>query len=147
MKIAVAADHAGFIYKAKIIEAARRAGHDVIDLGTDSVEPVDYPDYAKAVGQAIQKGEVERGILLCGSGVGASIAANKIKGVRAAVCHDTYSAHQGVEHDEMNLLALGARVIGIEMALELVNAFLSAKFSGDPRHEKRLLKVKALEAS
>ncbi len=145
MNIAIACDHAGFPYKARVIDVVLKSGHGVLDLGTESPEPVDYPDYAEAVGRAIQQREAERGIVLCGSGVGACIAANKIKGVRAGVCHDTYSAHQGVEHDNMNLLALGARVIGIEMVPELVAAFLAAKFSGDPRHQKRLQKINALE--
>ncbi len=147
MKIAVACDHAGFPYKARVIEIVLKLGHTVLDLGTDSTESVDYPDYAAAAGYAIAKGEVARGIVLCGSGVGACIAANKIKGVRAGACHDTYSAHQGVEHDDMNLLTLGVRVIGIEMVSELVTAFLGATFSGEPRHQKRLLKVMALDES
>ena len=124
MKIAVACDHAGFPYKAKVIDAIGSAGHVVVDLGTHSASvSVDYPDYAEAVGRAIQSGQVERGILLCGSGVGASMTANKMRGIRAGLCHDTYSAHQGVEHDDMNVLALGARIIGIEMVPELVKAF------------------------
>ena len=147
MKIAIACDHAGFPYKAKGIDAILKAGHEVLDLGTHSTDPVDYPDYAEAAARAVVRGEAERGIVLCGSGVGACIAANKIKGVRAGLCHDPYSAHQGVEHDDMNILALGARVIGIEMVPELVTAFLSAKFSGDPRHQKRLAKINALDAA
>ncbi len=146
MKIAVACDHAGFAYKDKVMDAICAAGHIVLDLGTDSsAVSVDYPDYAEAVGRAIQQGSADRGILLCGSGVGASMTANKMRGIRAGLCHDTYSAHQGVEHDDMNVLALGARIIGIEMVPELVKSFLMAKFSGDPRHAKRLLKVKLLE--
>jgi len=146
MKIAVACDHAGFAYKAKVVDAVFAAGHVVLDLGTDSsAVSVDYPDYAEAVGRAIQTGDAERGILLCGSGVGASMTANKMRGIRAGLCHDTYSAHQGVEHDDMNVLTLGARIIGIEMVPELVKAFLTAKYSGDPRHAKRLLKVASLE--
>jgi RpiB/LacA/LacB family sugar-phosphate isomerase len=146
MKIAVACDHAGFAYKAKVMDVVCAEGHSVIDLGTDSsAVSVDYPDYAEAVGKAIQSGEAERGILLCGSGVGASMTANKMRGIRAGLCHDTYSAHQGVEHDDMNVLTLGARIIGIEMVPELVKAFLTAKFSGDPRHINRLLKVTRLE--
>ena len=146
MNIAVACDHAGFAYKAKVIDAVCGAGHAVVDLGTDSaMAPVDYPDYAEAVGRAIQSGQAERGILLCGSGVGASVTANKMRGIRAGLCHDTYSAHQGVEHDDMNVLTLGARIIGIEMVPELVKAFLMAKFSGDPRHANRLAKVQKLE--
>jgi ribose 5-phosphate isomerase B len=146
MKIAVACDHAGFPYKAKVIDAVCAGGHVVVDLGTDSAEvSVDYPDYAEAVGRAVQSGQAERGILLCGSGVGASMTANKMRGIRAGLCHDTYSAHQGVEHDDMNVLTLGSRIIGIEMVPELVKAFLMAKYSGDPRHAKRLSKVKLLE--
>lgn len=146
MKIAVACDHAGFAYKAKVIDAVCAGGHVVVDLGTDSAAvSVDYPDYAEAVGRAVQSGQAERGILLCGSGVGASMTANKMRGIRAGLCHDTYSAHQGVEHDDMNVLTLGTRIIGIELVPELVNAFLAAKYSGDPRHAKRLLKVKLLE--
>jgi len=146
MKIAVACDHAGFAYKAKVIDVVSGAGHVVVDLGTDSATvSVDYPDYAEAVGRAIQSGQADRGILLCGSGVGASMTANKMRGIRAGLCHDTYSAHQGVEHDDMNVLTLGARIIGIEMVPELVKVFLAAKFSGDPRHINRLLKVAKLE--
>ena len=120
-------------------------GYTVIDLGTDSTASVDYPDYAEKIGMAIKRGEAERGVLICGSGVGASIAVNKIKGIYAAVCHDTYSAHQGVEHDNMNVLCLGARVIGTELAKELVNAFLNAKFSDEERHVRRLNKVYQIE--
>jgi ribose 5-phosphate isomerase B len=146
MQVAVGADHAGFPLKAKLLEVVRRLGHEPIDLGTHTTDPVDYPDIACAVGEAIQRGAAARGLLLCGSGVGASIAASKMRGVRAAVCHDTYSAHQGVEHDDMNVLALGARVIGPELAAELVAAFLSASFSGEERHARRLAKVAALES-
>jgi ribose 5-phosphate isomerase B len=146
MQVAVGADHAGFPLKVKLLEVVRRLGHEPIDLGTHTTEPVDYPDIARAVGEAIQRGEATRGLLLCGSGVGASIAASKMRGVRAAVCHDTYSAHQGVEHDDMNVLALGARVIGAALAAELVAAFLSASFSGEDRHARRLAKVAALES-
>lgn len=149
MKIAVACDHGGFPLKGMVIEAARQAGHDVLDLGTYSIESVDYPDYAEKLGQAIQSGEAQRGILLCGSGIGACIAANKMKGIYAGVCHDTYSAHQGVEHDDMNVLCLGARIIGPELAREIVLAFLSARFLGhDPgqeRHARRVQKVRKLE--
>ena len=145
MRIALGADHAGFPLKQEVARALAEAGHQVIDLGTFSQDPADYPDYAKAVGAAIQRGEAERGILVCGSGVGASVAANKLRGIRAGLCHDTYSARQGVEHDDMNVLVLGARVIGVELALELVRAFLGARFSGQERHLRRLNKVKALE--
>jgi len=146
MRIAVAADHGGFPLKADIIALLQQDGHQVMDLGAHEFEPGDdYPDFALAVGQAIQRGQAERGILICGSGVGASIAANKLRGVRAAVCHDTYSAHQGVEHDDMNVLCLGARIVGVELARELVRAFVCARFSGEERHVRRLAKVKAIE--
>jgi transaldolase/glucose-6-phosphate isomerase len=145
MRIVVGADHAGYSLKQDIAEHLRRDGHDVLDVGTQSAEPVDYPDYALAVGLAIANGLAERGVLICGSGVGASVAASKIPGIRAAVCHDTYSAHQGVEHDDMNVLVLGARVIGSELAHELVHAFAAARFTGEARHVRRLEKVKALE--
>jgi ribose 5-phosphate isomerase B len=146
MRIAVGADHGGFPLKQTVIDELTRLGHDVLDKGTHSAAAVDYPDFAEAVGKSIMSGEAERGILLCGSGVGASVAANKMPGVRCAVCHDTYSAHQGVEHDDMNVLALGARVIGPEVAIELVRAFVGAKFSGEERHLRRLNKVLAIEA-
>jgi ribose 5-phosphate isomerase B len=150
MKIAVACDHAGFPLKDIVLDAVRAAGHEVLDLGTDSTQAVDYPDYAEKLGNALNSGEAERGILLCGSGVGASIAANKMPGIYAAICHDTYSAHQGVEHDDMNVLCMGARVIGPELVNELVLAFLSARFVGnDPgqeRHKRRVGKVRKIEA-
>jgi ribose 5-phosphate isomerase B len=145
LRVAISADHAGFPLKQTVIDEARRLGHDVIDLGTDSIAPVDYPDYAEAVGRAVRDGQADRGIIICGSGVGASVAANKMPGIRSAVCHDTYSAHQGVEHDDMNVLALGARIIGPELAVELARAFLSATFSRDERHTRRLGKVLAIE--
>ena len=149
MRIAVAFDHAGFPLKHMILNAVRSAGHEPVDLGTDSAAPVDYPDYAVKLGRAILDGGVQRGILVCGSGVGACIAANKIPGIYAGVCHDTYSAHQGVEHDDMNVLCLGARVVGAEPAREIVLAFLSARYiGGDPgeeRHARRVAKVRALE--
>jgi len=145
MKIAIACDHGGFPLKEAVLEAVRAAGDDLLDLGAFSVAPDDYPDYAEKLGRAIQNGEAERGILLCGSGVGASIAANKLKGVYAAVCHDIYSAHQGVEHDAMNVLCLGARVIGPKLAEDLVAAFLSARFRNEERHIRRVDKVKKLE--
>jgi ribose 5-phosphate isomerase B len=147
MKIAVACDHAGFPLKQRAIDVVRALGHDVIDLGTNSTEPVDYPDYAKAIGEAIQQGRADRGVLLCGSGVGAAVAACKMRGIRSAVCHDTYSAHQGVEHDDMNVLALGARIIGPELVPELVGAFVRAQFTHEARHVRRLAKVAALEAA
>ena len=150
MRVVVASDHAGFPLKETVLDAIRAAGHTPIDLGTDGPQSVDYADFAAKVGQAIQNGEADRGILLCGSGVGICIAANKIRGIYAAICHDTYSAHQGVEHDAMNVLCLGGRVIGPEVAKELVPAFLSARFVGqDPgqeRHARRVDKVKSLEA-
>jgi len=145
-RIAIASDHAGFALKEEIGAQLRREGFLVLDLGTNTTEPVDYPDYSRAIGKAIQEGQAERGILVCGSGVGASVAANKMKGVRAGLCHDTYSAHQGVEHDDMNVLCLGARVIGTELARELVASFLAARFSGEERHVRRLDKVKEIEA-
>ena len=149
MKIAFGCDHAGFPLKETVLAAVRAAGHEPIDLGTFSAESVDFPDYAVKVGQAIQKGEAERGILLCGSGIGACIAANKMKGVYASICHDTYSAAQGVMHDDMNLLCLGGRVIGPELAVALVAAFLKARYLGNDvgaeRLARRVAKIKKLE--
>ena len=146
MRLAIAADHAGFQMKENLAAWLRREGHQVLDLGTHGTDPVDYPDYAQAVAEALRAGEADRGVLLCGSGVGASVAANKVPGVRAGLCHDNYSAHQGVEHDDMNILVLGARVLGEALAQELVETFLSARFSGEERHRRRLEKVQALEA-
>jgi RpiB/LacA/LacB family sugar-phosphate isomerase len=147
MRIAVAADHAGFELKNQLAEDIGKQGCEVVDLGAFEYDPSDdYPDFAAALARAVQGGKAERGVLICGSGVGASIAANKIHGVRAALCHDTYSAHQGVEHDDMNVLVLGSRIVGVELARELVSAFLHARFSGEPRHQRRLDKVKALES-
>ncbi|HVA01199.1 MAG TPA: ribose 5-phosphate isomerase B [Terriglobia bacterium] len=145
MRVAIGADHAGFTLKQDLAAELRRLGHEVLDLGTNGPAPVDYPDFAQAVGQAVIKHEVDRGVLICGSGVGASVAVNKMPGIRAAVCHDTYSAHQGVEHDDMNVLVLGSRIIGTELAYELLRAFLGAQFSGEERHVRRLAKVKAIE--
>ncbi|HWL85562.1 MAG TPA: ribose 5-phosphate isomerase B [Polyangiaceae bacterium] len=146
MKIAIAGDHAGFVLKEVLSKALTDAGHEVFNLGTnDGSHPSDYPDFAIAVGEVLGKGEVERGILVCGSGVGVSVAANKIPGVRAALCHDTYSAHQGVEHDNMNVLCLGARIIGEALAKELVLAFVQAKYTAEERHVRRLAKVLAIE--
>jgi ribose 5-phosphate isomerase B len=146
MKIAIAADHAGLPLKAPLAELIRSLGHEVADLGAhDYDKDDDYPDFARYVGQAIQHGQADRGVLVCGSGVGASVAANKMAGVRAAVCHDTYSAAQGVEHDDMNVLCLGGRIIGPTQAEQLVKAFLSAGFSGEARHQRRLDKVLAIE--
>jgi ribose 5-phosphate isomerase B len=149
MRVAFAADHAGAALKDELVRRLRAAdsGREWIDLGGDGSDPDDdYPDFAKRLGGAIVAGEADRGILICGSGVGASVAANKIRGIRSAVCHDTYSAHQGVEHDDMNVLTLGARVIGSEPAYECAVAFVSATFSGEPRHRRRLDKVLAMEA-
>lgn len=145
MKVAVACDHAGFPLKETIMDAIRRLGHEVVDLGTHSTEPVDYPDYADQLGLVVRNGDADRGVLLCGSGVGAAVAANKVVGIRAGLCHDVYSAHQSVEHDDVNVLALGARVIGPALAVELVQAFLGARFTGEERHKRRLDKVKAIE--
>jgi len=149
MKIAVACDHAGFPMKQTIMETVHAAGHEVLDLGTNSTKPVDYPDYAEKLGRLIQSGQAVRGILLCGSGVGASLAADKMSGVYACVCHDTYSAHQGVEHDDMNVLCIGTRIIGSELAKEIVTAFLAARYEGnDPgqeRHARRVGKIRHLE--
>jgi ribose 5-phosphate isomerase B len=146
MRVAIGADHAGFPLKEDVAKALGKLGHEVLDLGAYHNEPSDdYPDFARAVGQAIIGRQAQRGVLICGSGVGASVAANKMPGIRAAVCHDTYSAHQGVEHDDMNVLVLGSRIIGTELAHELVRAFLDAQFSGEERHVRRLAKVKAIE--
>ena len=150
MRIALAADHAGAALKDQLLRrlAAADLGHELIDLGGDGSDPEDdYPDFAQRLGEAIVTGGADRGILICGSGVGASVAANKMRGIRAAVCHDTYSAHQGVEHDDMNVLTLGSRVIGPEPAYECAVAFLRATFSGEPRHVRRLGKVLAIEAA
>jgi ribose 5-phosphate isomerase B len=146
MRIAVAFDHRGVTLRERVLDELGALGHDVVDLGTDSdAERVDYPDKAREVGEAIVRGEAERGILVCGSGVGASIAACKLDGIRAAICHDVYSAHQGVEHDDMNVLCLGSGVVGADLAADLVRAFLAARFDGGERYVKRLEKVEALE--
>jgi ribose 5-phosphate isomerase B len=148
MRIAIAADHAGFDLKSELKSVLETAGHVVIDLGACAYQPDDdYPDFARAIGLAVSRGDGERGILICGSGVGASIAANKVAGVRAAVCHDGYSARQGVEHDDMNVLVLGSRVVGSALAADLVRVFLAARFSGEERHRRRLEKIIALERS
>lgn len=144
-KVAVASDHAGFSLKTDLHEFLEVQNFEIIDLGTDGETPVDYPDYAEKIARAIIENVAPRGILICGSGVGASIAANKIPGARAGLCHDTYSAHQGVEHDKMNILVLGARVVGVELAKELAQAFLAAEYTGEERHRRRLEKVHALE--
>ena len=150
MKIAVGFDHAGFPLREIVLGSVRAAGHEPIDLGTTSADPVDFPVYAEKVGRAVQSGEAERGILVCGSGVGACIAANKMRGVFASICHDTYSAAQGVRHDDMNVLCLGARVIGPELAADLVKAFLNARYIGDDpggeRLARRVGKIRKMEA-
>jgi ribose 5-phosphate isomerase B len=149
MKVAVGFDHAGFPLRQVVLEAVHDAGHEPIDLGTDSADPVDFPDYSVKVGRAVQSGEAERGILVCGSGVGACIAANKLKGVFASICHDTYSAAQGVMHDDMNVLCLGGRIVGPELAIALVKSFLGARYIGDDpggeRLARRVAKIRKLE--
>ena len=145
MKIVVGSDHAGFQLKNEMASLLKSLGHDVLDVGAYDERPSDYPDFAEAVGCAVLEGRAERGVLICGSGVGASVAANKLVGIRAGMCHDTYSAHQGVEHDNMNVLVLGSRVVGVKLAEDLVKAFLGAQFTHEERHLRRLAKVKALE--
>ncbi len=146
MRVAVGADHAGFPLKATVVAELQKLGHEVVDLGGDGSDPLDdYPDYAKSVAHAVQSGQAVRGVLVCGSGVGASIAANKVRGVRSALCHDTFSARQGVEDDDMNVLSLGARVIGPELTVQLLDAFMGATFSGLERHARRLGKVNTME--
>ena len=146
MKLSVASDHAGVALKARVLVQLRREGHEPADLGTYTTQPVDYPDYAKAVALAVLGGQAERAVLICGSGAGACVAANKIKGIRAATCHDSFSARQCVEDDDVNVLCLGARVIGPELAVEVVRDFVGAKFSGAERHKRRLGKIAAFEA-
>ena len=147
LRVALGADHGGFSLKAQLLPWLQDAGYEILDVGAHTLDATDdYPDYAEAVAQAVASGQAQRGILVCGSGVGACIAANKVPGVRACLCHDTYSAHQGVEHDDMNVLCLGARVIGMELARELVTAFLKARFSGEERHRRRLEKILAIES-
>lgn len=147
MKLAIACDHAGYTLKAHLVDYLRERGHEVLDLGVDSADtPADYPDSASAVANAIRRGDAERGVLICGSGVGASIAANKFDGIYAAICHDTYSARQGVEHDNMNILALGSRVVGVSVAEELVAAFIDGQFSNEERHRRRFGKVQLIES-
>jgi ribose 5-phosphate isomerase B len=147
MKVAISCDHGGFEYKNDLLKLIGDVGHEVIDLGAFNKDPSDdYPDCAAALANALLNGEAERGILICGSGVGVSVAANKFKGIRAGVCHDTYSAHQCVEHDDVNVVCIGQRVIGIELAREIITIFLAAKFSHESRHERRLAKIKAIEA-
>lgn len=145
MKVAIATDHGGYVLKKVVIDTLKRLGHTPIDFGTDSPESVDYPDFAEKAGYAIVNGEADRAIVICGSGVGVCIAGNKINGVYACLCHDTYSAAQGVEHDHMNMLCLGGRVIGTELAAKLVEAFITAKLSDEPRHERRVRKIRSIE--
>jgi ribose 5-phosphate isomerase B len=145
MKITIGSDHAGFELKKTLIDHLRHCGHKLIDVGTDSTAPVDYPDYAEAVARGVLQGGSERGILICGSGVGASVAANKVPGVRAGLCHDSYSAHQGVEHDDLNVLVLGSRVVADELAKDLCTIFLNARFTGEERHRRRLKKIHSIE--
>lgn len=147
MKIAVSSDHAGYPLKKVVVSDLRAAGHEVADLGVDTAAvPADYPDSAESVCQAVRAGQAERGVVVCGSGVGVTVAANKFPGIRAGLCHDHYSAHQGVEHDDMNVLCLGARIIGEEVGREIVRSFISARYTGEERHARRLAKVKAIEA-
>ena len=146
MKVVIASDHGGFQYKNLLTEDIRKNGYEVTDLGSYTEDPSDYPDFAEAVANALLSGKGEKGILICGSGVGVSVAANKFRGIRAGVCHDTYSAHQCVEHDNVNVLCIGQRVIGIELAREIVLAFLTATFSHEARHERRLSKINVIEA-
>jgi RpiB/LacA/LacB family sugar-phosphate isomerase len=146
MRVVVGSDHAGFELKQMVVAFLYELGHQVVDVGTHGAEAVDYPDFAEAVGLTLIESQAERGILICGSGVGASVAANKLPGIRAGLCHDTYSAHQGVEHDDMNVLVIGGRVIGPALAYELVRAYLTASFTDEERHRRRLAKVQALEA-
>ena len=146
MRVAIGADHAGFQLKEDLAKLLAKQGYAILDMGTHSEAPVDYPDYAAAVGRAVRDGRADRGVLVCGSGAGAAIAANKIKGVRAALAHDTYTAHQAVEHDDANVMAVGSRVIGQALAEEVATAFLLARFTGEERHVRRLEKVRALEA-
>jgi ribose 5-phosphate isomerase B len=146
MRIAIAADHAGYPLNERVSEELRAAGHELLDFGThDGSVPDDYPDYAIKIGEALQNREAEIGILICGSGVGAAVAANKLRGIRAALCGDTYSGHQSREHDDCNVLCLGARVVGEELALDIVRAFVGAKFTGEERHRRRLEKIKLIE--
>ena len=145
MRIAIGSDHAGFALKGTLVEVLRGGGHEVVDVGTNSTAAVDYPEYAVAVAVAVRSRDVDRGVMICGSGVGASVAANKVPGVRAAICHDTYSAHQGVEHDDMNVLVLGGRIVGPALAAEVLEAFLGARFSTEERHRRRVGKIRLLE--
>jgi RpiB/LacA/LacB family sugar-phosphate isomerase len=146
VRLAVAADHRGFPHKAPLVAALEQDGHRILDLGTTSTDPVDYPDYARAVGAAIREGRADLGVLVCGSGAGVSIAANKLRGIRAALCHDLFTARQSREDDDANVLCLGARVVGVDLAIALTRAFVGARFSHAERHERRLAKVLELEA-
>jgi RpiB/LacA/LacB family sugar-phosphate isomerase len=145
MRVALGSDHAGYDLKSLLVGFVQAGGHEAMDVGARDRQPSDYPDFAAAVGRAVLEGRADRGILICGSGVGAAVAANKLKGIRAGLCHDTYSARQGVEHDDMNVLVLGARVIGVALAQELVTAFLNARFTSEERHRRRLGKIALLE--
>lgn len=145
MRIAVAADHAGYPLKSRVLEELRKSGHEPLDLGTHSTDAVDYPDYAKAIAEAIRQKRADRAILLCGSGAGACVAANKFRGIRAATCHDSFSAHQAVEDDDVNVMCLGARIVGPELAIDLVRVYMGATFSGLPRHRRRLAKITEFE--
>jgi ribose 5-phosphate isomerase B len=145
MRVAIAADHGGYVLKGPLVQMLQAAGHSVLDLGAFNDERSDYPDFARYVGEALQTGQAERGIVICGSGVGAAIAANKMLGIRASVAHDTYSAHQGVEHDDMNVLVLGARIVGVELAFDIVRSFIGARFDGGERYVARIAKVSAME--
>lgn len=144
-RVAVGADHAGYRYKELLADQLRALGHEVIDLGTDGPQSVDYPDYARAVAEAVARGEADRGLLVCGSAVGVCVVANKVPGIRAGICHETYSARQAVEHDDVNVLCLGERVIGIEVAREVTETFMNAEFSDEERHRRRLQKLRSVE--
>ena len=146
MRVACGFDHAGFVLRGTVFETLEQGGHEVVDLGTDSSDPVDYPDTARAVADAVTTGEADRGLAVCGSGAGVSIAASKFPGIRAATIHDAYTAHQAVEHDDVNVLCLGARVIGSAYAAEIIESFFSAEFTGEERHRRRLGKIEAIEA-
>ena len=145
MRVVIGSDHAGFELKQMLIDFIRELRHEVLNVGTDGIDPVDYPDFAEKVGKTILGGQADRGILICGSGVGASVSANKIPGIRAAICHDCYSAHQGVEHDDMNVLVIGARIVASSLAMDLIRIFLTAEFTDEERHKRRLQKITALE--
>ena len=147
MRIAVGADHAGYPLKVQVVQFLEEQGHEVTDLGTHSTDPVDFPEYAKRVGQAVQLGKADRGVLVCGSGVGACVAANKLRGIRAALCHDTYTAHQGVEHDDVNVLCLGGRVVGSALAYDILRSWLTARYLGTGRHKRRVDQILEIERS